>query len=153
MDKRMSPGGDLSLVPASDRAIHMDASEHWSSQGEIICLLVQGIMIDILQPGSSNEALLTQMSRLNQVLLRSSWDPKNGKPFLTALISVILKHKSKIPHTVRDFLASTWITWFHQGSMHSPVHEYFIKLLNEVCGINIMLFLCYESSNNLNFVS
>ena len=133
MDRRLSSGGDLSLITISDRTISIDASESLSSQGQIICACVQGLMIDVLQPGASHEALLTQIPRLSKALLQTAWDPMFGRPFFTSLIAVILKHKSKIPHTVRDLIASTWISWFHEGCMNGPVHEYFIKLLNEVC--------------------
>jgi hypothetical protein len=135
IDKRMTPDGDLANVtaPFYDPTIQMEEWVDVKPHGDIICTLVQGIMIDVLHPGSSNDkALLVQIPRLNKVMLQLSWDPIHGRPFYTALISAIMKHKSRMSHILRDLIVSTWLGWFHPGCMHSPVHEYFMKLLNEV---------------------
>jgi hypothetical protein len=139
IDKRFSVGGDFHSHLSSTRLAHK--TEEWdgsSSSSSVLLPLVQGSLIPLLMPKASNEmALLTQLPRFFTAIdALSGGEMLNEKQFYISLIQIILKHKSKLPHSVRDLIVKRWLKWFHStnGSsiMLAPVHLYFIKMLNEV---------------------
>jgi len=138
IDKRLSIGGDLYSysIPTRPETRAEDWAGSSSLSGVLICL-VQGALVYLLQPGVSNEmALLVQLPRFFTALKElSGGNMIHEKSFYVSLSQTILKHKFKLPHSVRDLIVHNWLDWFQASdgasSMTTAVHVCFIQLLNE----------------------
>lgn len=140
LDRRVSVDGDLyDIAPEvlSQRPAYDGNEFDDSSSCCILRATSQGAMVHLLQPESSTEhALLIQFPRLSAAITKISGDGMlHDKPFYMSLIQVLLRHKSKLPHTVRDMVASNWLDWCKltskDGYIASSVHECFLILLDE----------------------
>ncbi len=139
VDKRFSNGGDFHSHLSSTRP-KLTAKE-WTGDGSsssVLLSLVQGAMIPLLQPNASNEeSLLVQLPRFFIAIgALSGGNMLNEKAFFVSFTQTILRHKYKLPHSVRDLVSNEWLKWFKSpigtSSMTSAVHLHFVRLLNEV---------------------
>ena len=139
IDNRFSVGGDFHSHLSSTRS--STNPTEWtdsSSASNVLLPLVQGALIPLLRPNASREmCLLLQIPRFFIAInALSDGNMVNEKSFFVSLVEVLLKYKSKLPHSVRDLIVKQWLDWFQSKNMSSsmtgPVHFYFIKILNEV---------------------
>lgn len=146
LDRRVASGGDLhdaslSALPARPAP----DSKPWEYASSLTALraLAEGSMIHIIQPGQSNEAALSaQLPRFCAALNGLSGGSLGAdRSFFMSLSQALLRYKRNLSHGVRDLVMSSWIGWIrgsrqatgekNGGNMCLPVHECFVKLLNE----------------------
>ena len=141
LDRRVASGGDLHDASSSSLPARPAAdSKPWEDASSLTALraLAEGSMIHIIQPGQSNEAALSaQLPRFCAALdglsggsLGADWS------FFMSLSQALLRYKRNLSHGVRDLVMSSWIGWIRGNKQNSsnmclPVHECFVKLLNE----------------------
>ena len=138
IDKRIA-NGDLQILSRLPES----TAEEWETEGSsqhqqrTILDLVEGSLVHLLQADVSNEtALLCQCPRfflaINEL---SRGEMMEERCFFVSLTKALLRHKTKMPHSVRDMIVKAWLAWFTPQSggrsMTKPVHLYFINLLNE----------------------
>jgi hypothetical protein len=172
LDKRMAPGGDLheaavqALISQPPTEWNIDISTYHSGTSFVAMKsLVEGALVQLMQPGNSNEmALLVQFPRFVVALDKLSSAGSSmlsERPFYMSLIQALLRHKNKLAHSTRDLVVNTWLTKWIQPptsgtagtftTLSSPAHECFVFLLNEVGIILIRntvydtLFSCIET--------
>ncbi len=151
VDQRFSIGGDFYCHLSSSSRGEFKPEE-WIDSGSssassaVILPFVQGALIPFLRPTNiSNEmSLLVQLPRFFLAIdALSGGNMINDKSFYVSMVETILKHKSKLPHSVRDLIVRHWLNWFKStdgsSSMTGAVHLYLIKLLNEV---SVMYYYC-----------
>ena len=147
LDRRVASGGDLHEASASSLPSRPAADpKPWQDASSLTALraLTEGSMIHIVQPGQSNEAALTaQLPRFCAALHGLSGGSLGAdRSFFMSLSQALLRYKRNLPHGIRDLVMSSWVGWIrdsigdHQdkkngGNMRLPVHECFVKLLNE----------------------
>ena len=147
LDRRIASGGDLHDASASSLPSRPAADpKPWQDASSLTALraLTEGSMIHIVQPGQSNEAALTaQLPRFCAALHGLSGGSLGAdRSFFMSLSQALLRYKRNLPHGIRDLVMSSWVGWIrdsigdHQdkkngGNMRLPVHECFVKLLNE----------------------
>jgi len=136
IDRRIAAGGDLQILPRLPESTPEEWKLPMSSQRTILDL-VEGSLVLLLQPGVSNEAaLLCQCPRffvaINEL---SHGEMTEERCFFVSLSQALLRHKTKLPHSVRDMVVEAWLSWFKSRSgescMTRAVHLCFLKLLNE----------------------
>lgn len=137
LDHRMVVGGDLHDAALHDTRPEVQASE-WEGTSSLYDLraVVEGAFVHLLQPGNTNEmALKNQFPRFNAALDKlSGGNMLNEQPFFVSLTHALLRYKSKLPHSTRDLVTGAMIKWLKIGpktAMCSPLHECFMRLLNE----------------------
>jgi len=102
--------------------------------------VVEGALVHLLQPGSTNEAALQQqfprfVAALDQL---SGGNMLDERPFFVSLTRALLRYKSKLPHITRDLVTGCMLKWLKvedgtspETVMSSQLHECFMHLLNE----------------------
>ena len=142
LDKRTAVGGDL--YDAADQSLLarpdvMDAEWDGTSSLQDLRVIVEGTFIHLMQPGNTNEvALQNQFPRLVNALDKlSDGNMMHERPFFMSLSHALLRYKSKLPHSTRDFVTNVMIKWLrmskesNESSLCSALHECFMWLLNE----------------------
>ena len=146
LDRRVASGGDLHEASASSLPSRSAADpKPWQDASSLTALraLTEGSMIHIVQPGQSNEdALTAQLPRFSMALRGLSGGSLGAdRSFFMSLSQALLRYKRNLPHGIRDLVMSSWVDWIwddiedqekkNGGNMCLPVHECFVKLLNE----------------------
>jgi len=146
LDRRVASGGDLHEASASSLPSRSAADpKPWQDASSLTALraLTEGSMIHIVQPGQSNEDALTAQLPRFSVALRGLSGGSLGadRSFFMSLSQALLRYKRNLPHGIRDLVMSSWVDWIRDdiedqekkngGNMCLPVHECFVKLLNE----------------------
>ena len=151
LDRRVASGGDLHDASSSSLPTRPAAdSKPWEDAASLSALralaegaLAEGSMIHIIQPGQSNEAALSaQLPRFCAALDGLSGGSLGAdRSFFMSLSHALLRYKRNLSHGVRDLVMSSWIGWIrgnkeangekNASNMCLPVHECFVKLLNE----------------------
>ena len=147
LDKRTAVGGDLhdaAVQSLLDRPDTIDSME-WNGTSSLqdLRVIVEGALIHLMQPGNTNEvALQSQFPRFVNALEKlSDGNMMHERPFFMSLSSVLLRYKSKLPHSTRDLVTNVMIKWLRMGKdsssstneavLCSALHECFMHLLNE----------------------
>jgi hypothetical protein len=144
LDRRLSTGGDLEQLSTynEDDAVEWENSSSYC----VVRALVEGSTCNLFLPAVSNDAaLLVQYPRyLNAISHLAGGNMRHERPFFISLIHALLRHKSKLPHRIRDMVVNSWLEWFTLadgvGIMIYPVHECFVQLLNEVSLMQLAFF-------------
>ena len=144
LDRRMAIGGDLHHTALRALREHPKLqTNEWKGASSLrdLLVVVECALVNLLQPGNSNEsALRDQFPRfvvaLNEL---SGRNMLNEKPFFISLANALLRYKSKLPHSTRDLVTECLIQWLRMDETASPktamcsaLHECFMYLLNEV---------------------
>lgn len=145
LDKRTAVGGDLhdaAFQSLLDRPDTIDAEWDGTSSLQDLRVIVEGALIHLLQPGNTNEvALQSQFPRFVIALEKlSDGNMMKERPFFMSLSNVLLRYKSKLPHSTRDLVTNVMIKWLRLGTDSSATNEAvlcsallecFMHLLNE----------------------
>ena len=144
LDKRMAVGGDLHDAALQALLARPKVqTEEWEGTSLLhgLRVVVEGALVNLLQPGSTNEiALRDQFPRFVAALDKiSGGNMLNERPFFISLAHALLRYKSKLAHSTRDLVTGCMIRWLRMGgsvsskmAMCSALHECFMYLLNEV---------------------
>lgn len=144
--------GDLHDVAVAGLITRPDVeSMAWqgSSSNHDMKTIVQGSLVNLLLPGNTNElALRHQFPRFVVALdMLSGGNMLHDKPFYASLTTVLLRYKSKLPHSTRDLVTECLLKWLGMGNaddemrLCSSLHEALINLLNEVSYLRLQLIL------------
>ena len=174
LDVRFSLGGDLCEITNTATTHHsISSTNSWkeyipilssSNQVLIIRALLQGIFISILPPGhTSNDAALgKQMTRCMELLelfctnsIEESSSSRTNiiilePSFWKSFNKVIVKHKSKLPSTIRDWIIAFYIKCLtkkeYQGKNKLELLKSFIWLLTEVSFLCAKIYCIFFAS-------
>mmetsp|Transcript_54941 Transcript_54941/g.66171 ORF Transcript_54941/g.66171 Transcript_54941/m.66171 type:complete len:663 (+) Transcript_54941:28-2016(+) len=140
VDHRTAVGGDL-----ADAAPHLPQrpvpnGEDWEGTTRLCVLraLLQGALVHIIQPGSTNEvAFKSQCPRFVLLLEKCTAREQLVRegPFWMSLAVGLLRHKTKLPKGIRDIIFDVLELWLKNAptdiALVSEGHRVTVWLLNE----------------------